>query len=207
MTQLSNDEIRDIATQSGLSPEEVRRSLSESTSLAHRSSSGMVPASLRGKSAAFVESRLAEAPDQAIQRVRAAIEKESRSKGHMQGGSEADIIDEARDLTYRLHVEDDGGGGALVRVDIDPSNANAKNTLAKWGLGLTTFAIGGLALLSGSFWLWVTGAAVGVGGFLGVANHRRLVHSRVQDAHSLVSQSLNEVESRPPAALAPGEGG
>ena len=207
MTQLSNEEIRDIATQSGLSPEAVRRSLSESTSLARQSSGGMVPASVRGKSAAFVETRLAEAPDQAIQRVRAAIEKESRSKGHMQGGSEADIVDEARDLTYRLRVEDDGGGGALVRVDIDPSNANAKSTLAKWGLGLTTLTIGGLALLSGSLWLWIGTAAVGVGGFMGVANHRRLVHSRIQDAHSLVSQSLNEVESRAPAALAPGDEG
>ena len=99
MTQLSNEEIRDIATQSGLSPEAVRRSLSESTSLARQSSGGMVPASVRGKSAAFVETRLAEAPDQAIQRVRAAIEKESKEKT----GLHSEIVMLYRGGQYHLY--------------------------------------------------------------------------------------------------------
>ena len=201
MTKLSTDEIRDIATESGLSPEEVRRSLDDSTALVKRAPAGMVQASLRGKSVAFAETRLAEAPDQAIQRVRTAIEKEAQCKGHMQGGSEADIFDEARDLAYRIRVESDGGGGSLVRVDIDPTNADSKNTLGKIAVGLGTAAVATLALLSGSGFLWLATAVVGGGGFFGLASHYGLRTKRVNDAHRLVSQALNQVEARSVAAL------
>jgi hypothetical protein len=207
MAQLSNDEIRDIATESGLSPTEVRRSLEGSKALAKRPEQGMVAASLRGKSVAFAEAHLAEAPDQALQRVKSAIERESRSKGHLQGGSEADIVDESRDLAYRIRVEDDGGGGSLVRVDIDPTTADSKNTLGKIAVGVATAAVGTLALLSGSGWLWMAAAVIGGGGFLGLASHHGLRSARVRDAHGLVSQALNQVESRSTAMLPPGEGG
>lgn len=201
MSELSDHEIRDIATESGLSPGEVRRSLEGSNALVKRAPTGMVAPSVRGTSAAFAEARLAEAPDQAVQRVKGAIERDARSKGHMQGGGEADIIDEARDLTFRVRAESDGGGGALVRVDIDPGRATAKRTMAAWGIGLTTAAVGAMALLFGSVTMGIGAAVIGVGGFLGVGAHRRLEQARIADAHGLVSQALNQAESRTPAAL------
>src|SRR5690606_8675721 len=101
MGSLSDDEIRDIADESGLSPQEVRRSLATNgTALATRQGAGMVAPSVRGKSAAFAETRLDLAPDRAVMRVRESLEKRARSKGHMQGGGEADIVDEGRLVTY-----------------------------------------------------------------------------------------------------------
>jgi hypothetical protein len=201
MSELSDHEIRDIATESGLSTNQVRRSLDGSKALVKRAPTGMVAPSVRGSSAAFAEARLSEAPDQAVQRVKLAIERDARSKGHMQGGGEADIIDEQRDLTYRVRAESDESGGALVRVDIDPGRATAKRTMAAWGVGLTTAAVGALALLFGSVSMSIGAAVIGVAGFLGVGAHRRLEQARIQDAHGLVSQALSQAESRSPAAL------
>ena len=220
MGSLSDDEIRDIADESGLSPQEVRRSLATNAgggALVKSQGTGLVAPSVRGKSAAFAETRLDLAPDRAVLRVRETLEKRARSKGHMQGGGEADIVDEARQVTYRVRAEGDGSAGALVRVDVDPSRAEGKRTL-----GMLAVIAGGasaalLAALTGSVSLWIAAGVIAGGGALGLGSYSQAIRRRVADAEAIAGQALADAEhqvgvlgpaeGRSPAALPPGHAG
>jgi hypothetical protein len=197
VTDLSQGEIQEIADESGLSPEEVRRSLvlRDSNVPATLADTGMIAASVRGKSVAHAEAQLDVAPDQAVQRVREALGKLAGDKGHMQGGGEADIVDETRGVTYRIRAEDDGRGGALVRVDVDPSLSAGQRAL--YG----TLVIGGgaaLALLGAFTWaplLWLGLGGAALGGLALFASRNKTV-TGTREAHMLAAQSLTDVESK-----------
>ncbi len=207
MPPLSSDELQDIAQESGLSPEQVRRSLvdNQGGALVRSPERGMVTPSMRGASVAHAEGRLPVAPDNAVRRVKEAVERQARSKGHMHGQDEADIVDEQRKITYRIRAESDGGQGALVRIDIDPSQARANQTLGWMGVIGGAAVLGLAAALTGSFALWIATGVVGLGGGAALGNQRRLLNARVHDAHALASHAIADAESKVPA-LGPAEG-
>lgn len=207
MPPLSDNELRDIADESGLSPEQVRKTLAAEagTALAKRAPQGMVAPSVRGATAAFAEGRLPVAPENAVRRVREAVEQQARSKGHMQGGGEADVVDEARKITYRIRAEDDGSRGALVRVDIDPTQAKANNMLGWAGVITGGVVLSLAAALTGSLALWIGAGVVGLGGGAVMGRQRALLTARVHDAHALASQAIADAESKVPA-LGPASG-
>lgn len=143
MSALSEQEIRDAAAEAGISPAELQAALI--------ARGGEVPARLAQNFAILAplppgtelasEARLGEAPDRALLRMKNLVEQHVGARGHMQGKEIAEIVDEQRNLTYRLRAQSDGIGGALVRVEIDTQAARAAIAVAN-GVMLTV----GLAL-------------------------------------------------------------
>ncbi|MCA9705137.1 MAG: hypothetical protein KDK70_04705, partial [Myxococcales bacterium] len=144
MAQLSDEELREAAAEAGISPHELRHALAErqGTDLARpdEASSLMGPPA-RGATATFVESRIGLPPPQAITSVRASIERQTGRTGHRQGELEADVVDDGLGLTYRLRTRDDGVGGALVRVDVDPTSGRSFRNVAATGVGVVTAVV------------------------------------------------------------------
>ncbi|MCA9697310.1 MAG: hypothetical protein KC431_07280 [Myxococcales bacterium] len=168
MTELSPEEIEEAAREAGISPAELRYALAEQAgvgALAPRVGSGLLPPSPRGRSAANVEGGLPFAPDQAVRAVKHQLERSLGSKGHMQGGNDADIFDERGGIIYRIQSADDGGGGSLVRIDVDPTPLRGRRLLTGVALGATVglFALAGLTIPGLIGWgLLAGGAALGV---------------------------------------------
>jgi hypothetical protein len=121
MSALSEQEIRDAALEAGISPAELKSALLER--------GGGLPARLMPNAAALAhvsdgtelasEARLMEPPDRALLRVKNLVEQRAGCRGHMRGADVVEIVDENRNLTYRLRSQADGAGGALVRVEVD----------------------------------------------------------------------------------------
>ena len=220
MAQLSDREIEEAAREAGITPAELRSAMSQQEGggeLAHRGGRGMLPPSPRGQSAAHSETTLPYAPEQAVRSVKRQIERETGSKGHMMGSTEADINDESNGVIYRVQAESDGAGGSLVRVDIDPTPAQARRTLTGMGIGATA----GLLAIAGIIIPGILGTAL-VGGALGlcVLGVMSIIGSRrrgISNARSATAQALVEAEhgapiggaqldegDEPPRALPPG---
>lgn len=196
-SQLSDEDLRDAAAEAGLSPQEVRMALAErnatATSPASRSPVG-IPA--RGVSVRHVEGHLALRPGQAVAELRRSIERQTGKSGHKQGEDQADIVDEERGLTYRIRARDDGAAGALVRVDIDPSQGHGGQALATTGIIGVTASIVALGWLFGAMTLWLGGLGFGVlGGLLLVRNAIRL-RQATAGAQGIAAHALLETEER-----------
>jgi len=207
MAQLSDEELREAAAEAGISPHELRHALAErqGTDLARpdEASSLMGPPD-RGATASFVEGRVLQPPPQAITAVRASIERQTGRTGHRQGELEADVVDDALGLNYRLRTRDDGDGGALVRVDIDPTSGQSFRNLAATGVAGVTMAMLGLAMLLGSMLTAGLGIAVGVLGTLGIVRRSARMKAGIDGARAIAAHALMEAEDTAAKALPPG---
>lgn len=174
MSDLSDRDIEDAAREAGISPAELRHELARQRgasgpadpgqALARTYDRGLLPVSTRGISTANVESPLPFPPEQAVRAVKQSIEQQVGSRGHMMGAKQADILDDEAGVIYRVQAEDDGSGGALVRVDIDPTPLRAKRTLQAMGLGATVglFFLSGV-IIPGLLGTALIGAAISLG--------------------------------------------
>ena len=216
MSELSDDEIREAASEAGLSPREVRLALRESEPAsaqvpAVRSSGGaMVAAPTRGTSVHHVENAIALPAPDAVGAVRSALERELGAKGHRHGENAADIVDEQHGLTYRVRGEDDGKGGALVRVDVDPAQARTSKTLwAVSGVATGAVAAGLLALIGAGPLLFFLGTAGAMGlsiwGFVRADTRQRRGMAHARHAASSALVAAEEEAARREIALPPGE--
>jgi hypothetical protein len=207
MSGLSDEEIREAAAEAGISPAELREALSEQKALVELPDRDQALAVPVRKGAVVLDARanLPQAPEDAVRNVRASIESQIGSRGHMHGAAEANVYDEERGIIYRVTGEDDGRGGALVRVDIDAAPAKGKATLATIGLGavLSVFGLG--ALLFGSLTLAAVTAGIGVIGFGTLAARGRAKRVGYDQAHAIASHALVDAEERgaQPQALPP----
>lgn len=212
VAELSNDDIREAAEETGLSPEEVRLALRENDIQvpAVRRGDSRMPAPTRGATAHNAENALTLPAKEAVRVVRSSLERSLGQKGHQHGELEADIVDERHSLVYRIRAEDDGRGGSLVRVDVDPSAARAKQILGV-ALGGGAAAVGaGLMLMLGFSVLFTLGvlgvASIGLAFFLKAATGERqgLAQARDLVAGALVAAE-EEAAHRDMAALPPGD--
>jgi hypothetical protein len=210
MAQLSDQELREAAAEAGISPHELRHALAErqGSDLARpdEATSLMGPPS-RGATATFVEGRVAQPPAEAITSVRASIERQTGRTGHRQGELEADVVDDDLGLNYRLRTQDDGAGGALVRVDVDPTSGKSARTMAGVGVGVVTFVVLGLSWLLGSTMLGIGGVALGVLGGLMVFRRSGKLTQGITAARAIAGHALMEAEDKargPQGALPPG---
>lgn len=210
MAQLSDEELREAAAEAGISPHELRHALAEreGTSLDRPDEAGtLMGPPERGATAAHAEGRVSRPPAQALAAVRASLERQTGRTGHRQGEGEADVVDDDLGLTYRLRARDDGGGGALVRIDVDPTSGRSARNLAITGVVGVTAALVGLALLIGTTTLLLGGVALGVLGGLLVGRRAGRLHSGLVSARAMAAHALMEAEDaspEPQAALPPG---
>ena len=210
MSELSDEELRAAAAEAGISPQELRHALVERDGGA-LDRPGSAAASVlgppgRGISATHAEGRVSLAPADATAAVRRSIERQVGAVGHRQGELEADVVDEKARLTYRIRSADDGTGGALVRVDVDPSASKGLATLnatAFGAIGLTMLALG--ALFSATM---LVGGGIGLMGLAAFVVFRTLsrLGRATQSARAIASHALMEAEdaAASPRALRPG---
>jgi len=212
MAELSDDELREAAAEAGISPHELRHAL------AQREGSGLATTGdgagsvlgppVRGTSAAHVEGPISRPPAQALAAVRASIERQTKRSGHRQGELEADVVDDELGLTYRVRAQDDGLGGALVRVDVDPTAGKAFRNLALTGVGGVTLVLVGLAMLVGSFTLLLGGVGLAVLGGLWVGRRAAQLGRGLASARAIAANALMDAEDQaggsPQGALPPG---
>ncbi|MEM7159873.1 MAG: hypothetical protein AAF799_43940 [Myxococcota bacterium] len=208
MAQLSDEELRDAAAEAGISPNELRHALAEreGTDLARpdEAKSLMGPPA-RGTAATFVEGRVGRPPLDALAAVRSSIERQSGHSGHGQGDGEADIVDTSLGINYRMRSKDDGGGGALVRVDVDPTSGKSFRNLAGAGVVGVTVAMLGLAALIGSVTMGFIGMGLGALGAWSVLSRSVKLAKGIANARAMSAQALIEAEDDDPQrALPPG---
>lgn len=199
---LSEQELREAAAEAGITPEELRRALVErnspqagSKALVRRDGPELVQYS--------AETRLDLPPERALDVVRRAFARQVGHTGHRQGPSRADIVDDSAGVVYKIHADNDGQGGALVKVDVD-AGAGRSNLalggfiLGGFSLGITAF---GALLAPLIMWAGITLGVVGATALFFAA--ARLGQGR-RRAELIVAQALVEAEEAPAAAL--GEG-
>lgn len=200
MAELSDQELREAAAEAGISPHELRHALAQrdGADLAQRGDADGAGSVLgppaRGASAAHVEGPVARPPAQALAAVRASIERQTGRTGHRQGEHEADLVDDDLGLTYRMRTQDDGAGGALVRIDVDPTAGKSFRNLALTGVGGVALAILGLGLLVGSTLLVLGGVSLGLLGGLWVGRRASQLGRGLASARAIASHALMEAE-------------
>lgn len=212
MAELSDQELREAAAEAGISPHELRHALAQrdGVALARQGDDavGVLGPPLRGTSATHVEGPVARPPAQALAAVRASIERQTGRSGHRQGEHEADVVDDALGLTYRVRVQDDGAGGALVRVDVDPTAGRSFRNLALTSVGGVASILLGLGLVFGSTMFLLGAVTLGVLGGLFVGRRAALLGRGIASARATASNALMEAEdeagSPPQGALPPG---
>lgn len=198
MTELSDREIEEAAAEAGISPAELRNALAEQQAgkgALVRRPGGVLPASPRGTSVAHAETGLPYPPEQAVRAVKQQIEREIGSTGHMQGSTDADVYDEPAGIVYRIQAESDGAGGALVRIDVDPTPLRSRRTLTSMGLGASVglFAIAGLIIPGLVGWALIAGA-VGLTA-LGATTLVAMRTRAIKDAQAITARALIEAEN------------
>jgi hypothetical protein len=206
MAELSDQELRDAAAEAGISPQELRHALAqrEGVDLVRQDGDGGPPSVLgapaRGASAAHVEGPVARPPAHALAAVRASIERQTGRSGHRQGEHEADVVDDDLGLTYRVRTQDDGAGGALVRVDVDPTSGKAARTVALTGVIGVAMVMLGLGLLFGSTMFLIGAIAVGGLGGLWVGRRSAQLGRGLASARAVAANALMEAEDEAGAA-------
>jgi len=205
MAELSDQELREAAAEAGISPQELRHALAQREGVdltrgdADEAASVLGPPT-RGASATHVEGPIARPPAQALAAVRASIERQTRRTGHHQGEHEADLVDDDLGLTYRMRTQDDGAGGALVRIDVDPTAGKSFRNLALTGVGGIALAILGLGLLVGSTMLVLGGVSLGVLGGLWVGRRASQLARGLTSARTIAANALMEADDEAGAA-------
>ncbi|MFV8749838.1 hypothetical protein ACNOYE_04755 [Nannocystaceae bacterium ST9] len=213
MSDLSERDIEEAAREAGITPAELRGELARqrgvapagSAALVHLGERGLLPASERGTSIANAESTLPFPAEQAVRTIKRSIEQQVGSRGHMMGSQQADVYDEQGGVIYRVQAEDDGQGGSLVRIDIDPTPVRAKRMLMAMGLGATIglFFLSGV-IIPGLLGTALVGAAIGMGVIGGISLGTQTSRAS-RSARYVASTALVEAEHGSSRALPPGE--
>ncbi len=196
---LSDEELREAAAEAGISPHELRLALAERQGISGERPPGvgaLMSPPARGMTVSHVEARFAMPPRDALASVRQSIERQIGRRGHAQGDGEADIVDEDAGLTYRMRASPDGGGGALVRVDIDPSQGKGTQALATTGVVGITATLVALGWLFGATTLWLGGMGVGLVGALLIGRSWLKLRTATASAHAVAAHALMETEDR-----------
>jgi len=211
-SQLSDEELREAAAEAGISPQELRLALVERDGGALERPDAAAGTVLgppeRGVSATHAEAQVSMPPQDAVAAVRGSIERQTGSAGHNQGGNEADIVDEKSRLTYRIRAEDDGDGGALVRVDVDASAAKGLAALSATGVGGLSLSLVALGWLFSSTVFWATGLGLAALGGFSLFRFMSGLGSSTKGAQAIASHALMEADdaaARSAKALRPGE--
>ncbi|MCY1056932.1 hypothetical protein [Nannocystis sp. SCPEA4] len=205
---LSEQELREAAAEAGISPEELRRALVERNGPQANGKALVRRPESPAMAQYSAETRLELPPEQALDVVRRALAKQVGNTGHRQGPSRADIVDDSAGVVYKISTENDGQGGALVKVDVD-AGAGRSNLalggfiLGGFSLGITAF---GALLAPLIMWAGITLGVVGATALFFAA--ARLSQGR-RRAELIVAQALVEAEEAPapagpPRALRPG---
>lgn len=205
-SDLSEEDLQETAAEAGLSPNELRIVLAERRGgpVAGRGSRlSPVGPPRRGVSVIQVEGRLNMEREEALAAVRSSIERQTGKRGHKQGDSEADIVDEDNGVTYRLRTAEDGAGGSLVRIDIDPSQGKGTQALVTTGVFGVTATLVAMGWLFGATVLWLVGLGFGAIGGLVIARSIVNLHRASGSAHSIAAQALMEAEDRSMDAARP----
>jgi len=207
MAQLSDEELREAAAEAGISPHELRHALAQRDGTAldrPEADTGLVESTQRGEADTVVEGRVRQAPNAALAAVRASIERQTGRSGHRQGEDEVDIVDDSIGLNYRMKTRDDGGSGALVRVELDTTSGRSFRNLAATGTVGATLVFLGLAMLIGSWTLGVVGLGIGgLGAWVVLQRTAKLARGLVS-ARAVASQALSEADDAAAKALPPG---
>ena len=193
MAQLTPDELREAAAEAGVSPHELQTALAKREGVAPALVGGgnLLPANPRGHSSAHAEGALGLPPAEAVAAVRQRLERQTGLKGHGQGRLEADVVDDRAGLTYRIRAEDDGAGGALVRVDMDTTAAAGYTAMiVSAAAAVGTFSLGVAWLFSSWIITFIALGALGGAGFAyvrGAAGRARaLTDGRAQAARAML---------------------
>jgi hypothetical protein len=204
MAELSDDELREAAAEAGISPHELRHALAQRDGAALEPTSdgpgSVMAAPTRGTSATHVTGGLPGSPSAALAAVRASIERQTGRTGHRQGELEADVVDDDLGLTYRMRTQDDGLGGALVRIDVDPTAGKSFRNLALTGVTGVALALAGLGALVGSLVLMGAGVAVAVLGGLWVGRRAAQLTRGIASARAIASNALMDADEAGDAA-------
>jgi hypothetical protein len=205
-SNLTEEELRAAAAEAGISPAELKTALAERRGdLPARTNDvrSILGPPTRGGSVTHVEGRLGLTPSNALSAVRGAIERQTGKRGHKQGEGLADIVDEDAGVTYRLRSTDDGGDGAIVRVDVDATAAKGSQALATTGVVGVTTTLVALGWLFGATLLWMGGLGLGVVGGLLLVRSIARTHRAASQAHTIAAHALLEAEDKvqalPPA--------
>lgn len=201
-SKLTDEELRDAAAEAGISPAELRTALAErhgNLPARTEDARSLLGPPTRGGSVTHVEGRLGLSPTDALSAVRGAIERQTGKRGHKQGEGLADIVDEDAGVTYRLRSSDDGGDGAIVRVDVDATAAKGSQALATTGVVGVTTTLVALGWLFGATLLWMGGLGLGaLGGLLLVRSIAKVKRS-ASNAHAIAAHAMLEAEDKVPA--------
>lgn len=206
-SDLSEEDLQETAAEAGLSPNELRIVLAERRSGSALGRAGARLSAVgppgRGVSVIQVEGRLNMEREEALAAVRSSIERQTGKRGHKQGDSEADIVDDDNGVTYRLRTAEDGAGGALIRIDIDPSQGKGTQALVTTGVFGVTATLVAMGWLFGALVLWLVGLGFGAIGGLVIARSVINLHRASGTAHAIAAQALMEAEDRAMDALPP----
>jgi hypothetical protein len=151
----------------------------------------------RGLTAAYVEGHISLPSAQALDAVRASIERQTGLQGHRQGEDAVDIVADGRGFSYCVRSHEDGEDASLVRVDIDHH----------WGKGVQKLlgaAFGGTSLLLvlAGWWLskvlLVAGLGVGVLGWIMIARHNAKLRRAIDDARAIAAEALLDADVQTP---------
>jgi hypothetical protein len=200
MSQLTDDELRDAAAEAGISPQELRQALAlrdSNVPAPQKSVQALVAANPRGVSVRHAESRLTMPPAQAVAVVRHSIERQTGRSGHKQGDLEADVVDDVNNVTYRVRAQDDGAGGALVRIDVDPTAGKGLQALSGAGVAGVSVVLVALGWLFSATTLWLGGLGVALFGGLLVGRSLVRLGQATTSAAGVAAQALAEAEETP----------
>lgn len=195
-SDLTDEELRDAASEVGLSPQELRTALAERNVASRTSALSLRSTAGGGVSLRQVEGRVGYHPARALAEIRSSIERQTGKSGHKQGDDQADIVDDDQGLTYRIRTRDDGASGAIVRIEIDPAQGHGGQALTTTGIVGVTSSIIALGYLFSAMTLLFGGIAFGVlGGLLLVRSSLRL-RQATASAQGIAAHALVEVEER-----------
>lgn len=204
MAQLTDDELREAAAEAGISPQELRQALAvrEGNIPEHqRTAKAILGVPARGISARHAEGRLRMPPAQALAAVRGSIERQTGRSGHKQGELEADVVDDVANVTYRVRAQDDGAGGALVRVDVDPTAGKGVQAVSGVGVAGVSMALVALGWLFSATTLWLGGLGVALLGGLLIGRSVIRLGQATTSASGVAAQALIEADESTPAML------
>lgn len=190
--KLTEQELQEAAAEAGISPEELRRAMVEQVS--------RVPA--RTDSTSLVHSReihISLSIDQAAATVQRHIERLSGNRGHRQGPGKVDILDESHGFIYRILAQEDGRGGSLVHVVMNPSPGRGRMILRGTVFATVALAVMGLGYLLSFFTMWVLWIGLGIGA-LGATSlflsWQKYLRGRLR-GRDIIARALVEAEVSP----------
>ena len=187
---LTEAELQEVAHEAGLTKQELQQALLEQRQQGHRFAPPIPFGSVQTSTS--VRGRVPISPANAAEKVRRAIESTLGGR-RSQTTIRSDTAIEARGLTYKIAAEEDGEGGALVRIDLDSSAAVADHAMWATGIG----GISATAMLLGCLFsatVLAIGATIGLVGGLLVAHHAMRLATMVRNATTTAANALLAAE-------------